>query len=72
MYVKHIFLCSKDFDEFLFRGTYVVILGYVEGRIEQFIKHIKKEGKSNCMDTYQIIQKDIVTDEVGVPNDVLV
>ena len=54
MYVKRIFLCSKDFDEFLFRGTYVVILGYVEGRIEQFIKEIKKEGKSNCIVTYQI------------------
>ena len=40
--------------------------------IEQFIKQLKKEGKLNCIVLDKSTQKDMVTDEVGVPNDVLV
>ena len=40
--------------------------------IEQFIKQLKKEGKLNFIVLDKSTHKDMVTDEVGVPNDVLV
>ena len=38
--------------------------------IEKIIKNIKKEGKLNFIVIDKITQKDMVTDEIGVPNDV--
>ena len=38
--------------------------------IEQFIKQIQKGGKLNGIVLDNITQKDMVTYEVGVPNDV--
>ena len=40
--------------------------------IGKFIKQLKKEGKLDCIVIDKITPKDIVTDKVGVPNDVLV
>ena len=40
--------------------------------IEKFIKQLKNEGKLNCVVLGENIQKYMVTDEVGVPNDVIV
>ena len=40
--------------------------------IEKFTRQLKKEGKLNCIVLYKITQKDMVTDEFGVPNDVIV
>ena len=39
--------------------------------IEKFIKQLQKGGKLNVIVLDIITQKDMVTDEVGVPNDVL-
>ena len=39
--------------------------------IEKFIKQLHKGGKLNGIVLDKITQKDIVTDEFGVPNDVL-
>ena len=39
--------------------------------IEKFIKQLQKEGKLNGIVHDKIIQKDMVTDEVGLQNDVL-
>ena len=39
--------------------------------IEQFIKQIQKGGKLNGISNDKSIQKDMVNDKVGVPNDVL-
>ena len=40
--------------------------------IEQFIKQLDKEVKLDCIVVEKVTQKEMVTDEVGVPNDVLV
>ena len=39
--------------------------------LEQFIKQIKREGKLNCIVLDKFNQKYMVTNEVGVPHDVL-
>ena len=39
--------------------------------IKQFIRQLKKEGKLNCVVLKKSTQKDMVTDEVVVPNEVL-
>ena len=39
--------------------------------IDQFIKQLQKGGKLNGIVPDKITQKDMVTNEVGVPNDVL-
>ena len=38
---------------------------------EKFIKQLQKGGKLNGIDLKKNTQKDMVTDEVGVPNDIL-
>ena len=39
--------------------------------IDQFIKHLQKGAKLNVIIPGKSTQKDMVTDEIGVPNDVI-
>ena len=39
--------------------------------IEKFTKQLKEEGKMNCIVLNRSTQKDMDTDEVGVPNEVI-
>ena len=38
--------------------------------IDQYIKQLKQEGTFNCIVLNKITQKYMVTDRVGVPNDI--
>ena len=68
-----VFFLRNHFSVFFNKGKEVIpkTKRYFFG-IEQFIKQLKKEGKLNCIVLDKSTQKDMVTGEVGVPNDVLV